>query len=423
MKDKILKLLKNKNVFLTGGAGVGKSYLTKQIISFYKKNFKTVVILGSTGISAVSIGGQTIHSFFAFGICNSIEELVVQDKRNRKKVKDIKEMLESCDLIVIDEISMVSASLLDMIKYRIENSMFEGSFLFVGDFFQLPPVLKKSNSLFGQNIYAFESEAWGFFNPVKIELFEMKRTKDKEFFDILSKIRVGRLSDEVLEYLIKLSKNFTILKNEPTFLYGRNYEVAVTNIQKLSDHTGKEFNLSSKISLHQKKISNKKLQKWINVLPVEEELKLKIGVPILFTSNKWGKFYNGERGIIKDIDDNSLTIEKNQREIRVQRQEFDLVEYQIDKNGDMKENSLATISQYPVKLAYAITIHKSQGMSIENLVCNIDNIFARSQFYVAIGRAINPKKLYIECKRSNLKEYFKTIITVSEDVKSFYFDS
>ncbi len=420
MKDKVLELLKTRNVFLTGGAGVGKSFLTKEIISFYKKNLKNTVVLGSTGISAISIGGQTIHSFFGFGICNSTDELIMQDKKNRRKIKEIKEILKSCDLIVIDEISMVSAFLLDMIRYRVQSSMFEGSFLFVGDFFQLPPIVKRLNSLFGQNIYAFESEAWEIFNPVIVELFEMKRTKDRRFFEILSKIRVGKLDNEVLEYLEKLSQNSKVFKNNPTFLYGRNLEANITNIKKLSNHPNKEFSLSADISLHQKRLSDKKIQSWIKALPIDEELKLKVGVPILFTSNKWGKFYNGERGIIKDFDENSLMIEKNNKEVRVQRQDFDLIEYKTDKNGDIKENSLVTVSQYPVKLAYAITIHKSQGMSIENLVCNIDNIFARSQFYVAIGRAVNPKKLHLEYKRDNLREYLKRIVAVSDSVKEFY---
>lgn len=421
MFDKVINLLKKRNVFLTGGAGVGKSYLTSNIISGYKRDSKSVVVLGSTGISAVSIGGQTVHSFFGFGICSNIEELVVQDKKNRRKIKEIREILQSCDLIVIDEISMISASLLDMIRYRVQNSGFEGSFLFVGDFFQLPPVVKSSpNSLFGQNIYAFESDSWDYFDPVVIELDEMKRTKDREFFEILSRVRVGELDDEVLSYFEMLSKNIDIYEEDPTFLYGRNLEAYRTNIKKLASHHEKEFVLDAELSIHQKRISQNRIKSWINSLPVEESLKLKVGVPVLFTSNKWGKFYNGERGVIKEIGDDFLGIAKGGKEIRVQRQEFDLLEYKADGNGEIKENALATISQFPVKLAYAITIHKSQGMSLEKLVCNIDNIFERSQFYVAVGRAVDPKKLLVEYKKADIKEYLKRIITVSPSVKSFY---
>ena len=417
-----MELLKTKNVFLTGGAGVGKSYLTKEIISEHKTSLKHVVVLGSTGISAVNIGGQTIHSFFAFGICNSLDELVLQDRKNKKRIKDIKEILKSCDLIIIDEISMVSSSMLDMIRYRVESSGFEGSFLFVGDFFQLPPIMKNSfnSNLFSNAIYAFESSSWEFFDPIVVELSEMQRVKDEYFFNILSKIRVGLLDDEVEEYLLRLSKNKDILQNEPTFLYGRNKEVNLTNTQKLLSHKGKEFILDSEITLHDKKLSQNKIQGWLNALPVEEKLALKEGIPILFTSNKWGKFYNGERGIIREIYEDSILIEKSDKLIKVERQDFSLLEYKQDKNGELKEKALVTISQFPIKLAYAVTIHKSQGMGIDNLVCNIDNIFTPSQFYVAVGRATDPKNLYIEYSRGNFSNYLRNIIKVSDEVRRFY---
>jgi len=419
---KLLNTLKTENVFLTGGAGVGKSYLAKEVISHYKNNSKHIVVLGSTGISAVNIGGQTLHSFFSFGICSSLEELVANDKKNRKKIKELKELLKSCDLIVIDEISMVSSNLLDMIKYRVQSTIFEGSFLFTGDFFQLPPIVKRFgvNNLFSKDLYAFQSSAWEFFDPVVIELKDMKRTDDKEFFHILKKVRTGQTDTEVIEYLIKLSENNTVLKKEPTFLYGRNKEAIDTNASKLSQHGGKEVILNAEVSLHNKKVSAKKIQSWKNSLPVNEELKLKIGVPVLFTSNKWGKFFNGERGIVKDIAKDSITIEKNGRDVKVEKQDFDLIEYEYSVNEEVKENSLATISQYPIKLAYAITIHKSQGMSIDKLVCNINNIFTPSQFYVAIGRAVNPNNLYIEYNREDLQNYLKKIINVDNRVKEYY---
>ncbi len=422
MLKKLLNTLKTENVFLTGGAGVGKSYLAKEVISHYKNNSKHIVVLGSTGISAVNIGGQTLHSFFSFGICSSLEELVANDKKNRKKIKELKELLKSCDLIVIDEISMVSSNLLDMIKYRVQSTIFEGSFLFTGDFFQLPPIVKKFgvNNLFSKDLYAFQSSAWEFFDPVVIELKDMKRTNDKEFFHILKKVRMGQIDTEVIEYLIKLSKNSTVLKKEPTFLYGRNKEAIDTNANKLSQHGGKEVILNAEVSLHNKKASAKKIQSWKNSLPVNEELKLKIGVPVLFTSNKWGKFFNGERGIVKDIAKDSITIEKNGRDVKVEKQDFDLIEYEYSVNEEVKENSLATMSQYPVKLAYAITIHKSQGMSIDKLVCNINNIFTPSQFYVAIGRAVNPNNLYIEYNREDLQNYLKRIINIDNRVKQYY---
>ena len=145
MKDQILEILSRSNVFLTGGGGVGKSYLTASIIRHYKENFKNVVILGSTGISAVSLGGVSLHSFFKFGYCKDYEELRRLDYRQKDKLSKLRNMLDACDLLVIDEISMVSSNVMEMIRYRLLTSKFKGRVLIVGDFYQLPPVQKEQN--------------------------------------------------------------------------------------------------------------------------------------------------------------------------------------------------------------------------------------------------------------------------------------
>ena len=132
----VIDILEKNNVLLTGGAGVGKSYLVGEIVTSLRKIGKQVVVLGSTGVSAVNVGGQTLHSFFAFGICNHLDELNRHDRYAKARLSEIKKVLTRCDLLVIDEISMVSADLLDMMYYRLRNAGFEGSVLFVGDFFQ-----------------------------------------------------------------------------------------------------------------------------------------------------------------------------------------------------------------------------------------------------------------------------------------------
>ncbi|HIP30199.1 MAG TPA: PIF1 helicase, partial [Sulfurospirillum arcachonense] len=145
--DLVLKHLKSNNVFLTGGAGVGKSYTTIEIIRLYRSQTdEQVVALGSTGVSAVNIGGFTIHSFFAFGISSNFEELDQNDKRSRSRLSELKKILKATDLIIIDEISMVSSNMMEMISYRLSSMGYLGKLLFVGDFFQLPPLQK-----FGQN--------------------------------------------------------------------------------------------------------------------------------------------------------------------------------------------------------------------------------------------------------------------------------
>jgi ATP-dependent exoDNAse (exonuclease V) alpha subunit len=419
----VLNHLKKRNVFLTGGAGVGKSYATNEIIHHYRSQSDTqVVALGSTGISAVNIGGFTIHSFFAFGISNNFEELDANDKRNRNRLTELKKILKVTELIIIDEISMVSSTMMEMIDYRLNSLGYLGKLLFVGDFFQLPPIQKygqKNSDLFGDRLYAFESDAWRSFNPTIIELTEMKRTDDAEFTHILHKVRVGQCDRAVEEYMLKLTTTQIKDKN-PTHLFGRNLEVSSMNREKLDAVDEDEHIFFAQTETLHGKVHQKRLMSWKKMLPVEEQLILKIGVPILFTINKWGKYANGERGIIQKIEDDYLIVKKDDIFIRVERYDFDLLEMKSDKKGKIESIKLATLSQFPLKLAYAVTIHKSQGMSIDNLVCNVDNIFAPSQFYVAISRAINPKNLRLEFNRGDLRAYLQRMVRVDPRVTQYY---
>ncbi len=419
-KTDVLEALKHSNVFLTGGAGTGKSYITNEIIKAYRKRAKQVVSLGSTGVSAVNIGGFTVHSFFVFGISSNFEQLNQSDKRAKKRLADLKKVLKATDLIIIDEISMVSADLLDMIAYRLNNYGYLGKVLFVGDFFQLPPVVKQNNrqDVFGEKLYAFESMAWERFELIVIELTQMKRTTDAEFTHILSKVRKGECDEEVITYMTKLWNNEQMEK-EPTYLYGRNLEVEQTNRAKLNQLETEETILFANIEMFGN-VHEKKLLGWKNMLPISEQLTLKEGVPILFTVNKWGKFVNGERGILRKIEDDYLIVEKEEEYVRVERHAFDLVDMLVKDDGTIETFNLATLSQFPLKLAYAVTIHKSQGMSIDNLVCNVDNIFAPSQFYVAISRATNPKNLKLDFNKGDLTQYLRRVVHVDTRVVEYY---
>ena len=419
-KTDVLEALKHSNVFLTGGAGTGKSYITNEIIKEYRNRAKQVVSLGSTGVSAVNIGGFTVHSFFVFGISSNFDELNQNDKRAKKRLMDLKKVLKATDLIIIDEISMVSADLLDMIAYRLNNYGYLGKVLFVGDFFQLPPVVKQNSKkdIFGEKLYAFESLAWERFDLMVIELTEMKRTTDEEFTYILSKVRKGECDEEVIAYMTKLWNNENIDK-DPTYLYGRNLEVEQTNRAKLNELDSEETILFANIEMFGS-VHEKKLLGWKKMLPITEQLTLKVGVPILFTVNKWGKFVNGERGILRKIEEDHLIVEKEEEYVRVERHEFDLLDMLVKEDGTIETISLATLAQFPLKLAYAVTIHKSQGMSIDKLVCNVDNIFAPSQFYVAISRAINPKNLKLDFNRGDLTQYLHKVVNIDQRVVQYY---
>ncbi len=418
--EHIKETLESRDVFLTGGAGVGKSYLTNEVITSYRKAGAQVVALGSTGVSAVNVGGFTIHSFFAFGISGNFEELSQSDKRNKKRLIDLKKILKATDLIVIDEISMVSTDLMDMILHRLESYSYAGRLLLVGDFYQLPPIVKGNrNGLFGEMLFAFESTAWQRIDPEVVELTQMKRTQDAEFTHILSKVREGQCDKEVADYMMSLCNHEDVYNTEPTYLFGRNIEVEQMNRASLNRLNTEETIIFAGLEKFGA-VNDKRLDSWKKLLPISEHLTLKVGVPVLFTVNKWGKFVNGERGFLRAIEDEYLLVEKEHEFVRVERHEFDLLDMSVHDDGKVEQISIATIKQFPLKLAYAVTIHKSQGMSIDNLVCDVNNIFAPSQFYVAISRATDPKNLKIDFSRGDISSYLQRVIRVDDRVKEYY---
>ena len=419
--DKVIDLLRSENIFLTGGAGVGKSYLTKKIVDYYKAECMNVIVLGSTGISAVNVGGQTIHSLFAFGIANNFEELKNFDKYNKNRLRELAKILKNLHLLIIDEISMVSADLLEMVLYRLRAGGFKGKLMVVGDFYQLPPVVKqKSNhSIFGEAIYAFESAAWEHFDFVTVELMKVHRTDDVDFMRILNFVRRGELNEEVFTYLEKLRESDFDTHNA-TVLFGRNAEADILNATKVAQMPTEEFTKEALIDIKDKKLDERRLASWKKTLPVVENLTLKEGVPVIFTTNRWGFYHNGERAVIEHIDEDSIVVEKNHRLVKVERFDFELGRSTADGEGHIDSEVIATFSQFPLRPAYGITIHKSQGMSLDNLVCNVDYIFADSQFYVALSRAVNPQRLKISYSRGDFRAYLERVVRVSDAVTKFY---
>jgi ATP-dependent exoDNAse (exonuclease V) alpha subunit len=415
--------LEKHHLFLTGGGGVGKSYLTSKLIRSCREDNKSVIVLGSTGISAVHVGGQTLHSFFILGIADTKEAMLRNDRRIKHRLEELYQILQRCDLLVIDEISMVSAHVMEMVYYRLVQSNFSGKILFVGDFFQLPPVQstkkEKQSSLFEEGVYAFQSSAWKILNPKVIRLNLPKRTQDKEFFYILNAIREGKNDAKIVDYLLKLTKNTHVLTMSPTVLYGRNQEADALNKLRLNSIDAPQITLNAKITIHDPSLHVKRFEKWKRSLPVSVEMVLKVGARVLFCTNKWGKYMNGEQGVVRKIEEDAIWVEKEDDIVEVQRHSFDFPS--IETHGDKIEDvSLATVEQFPLKLAYAITIHKSQGMSIDALVCNIDNIFESSQFYVAISRAKRPDHLLLQTRYANVKEHLSRCIRVDKRVQEFY---
>lgn len=431
MLNKLEKILERHNVFLSGGAGVGKSFLTKEIKNSYEKQDKKVITLGSSALSAINIGGITLHSFFCFGRCVNLEELYLYDQKQRKKLIQLEKILKKIDLIIIDEISMVSADLLDMIAFRVKSFGFKGKFLIVGDFFQLPPVIKDKqiNSLFVNSHYAFSSLFWEELMLKNLSLSVSKRTQNEQFYEKLSLLRQGIFNDELLEYFQTFLLNPKKLESEFddfTLLCGINKKADDINEQRLNKIQNPLFSFRAELTKEDEDLTQAQFDSWIKSLSIVENLKLKVGARIIFTLNNFDKgYFNGEQGIIDEIleQENKFyikIIKNNGCEILLEPYTYLFEE--VKQIGEEIFTAIrASVSQFPIKLAYAITIHKSQGMSIEKLICDIDNIFEKGQLYVALSRGINPKNLKILYSKSlNFKNYFANVLKTDENVKIFY---
>ena len=417
--ERILKTLQaRKNVFLTGGAGTGKSYTTKCIIENFYKSGKNVVALGSTGISAVNIGGITLHSFFRFGRINDINELARHDKTQRNELKELYKVLSKLDLIIIDEISMVRSSTFEMVAYRLRMGGFKGALLVVGDFYQLEPVVsrdeKGQNSLFS-GFYAWQSMAWCDMSFVNYMLIKPKRTSDLDFFSILERIRVGVCDDEVMGFLAS-----RVEQNPPANalrLFGTNAKVDALNEERLNMLKTPLFHVEAAIKASQS-VSETELKSWLAGINIAKVLELKVGAEVIICANKRGSYYNGERAEVLELKEDGIIVRKHNDELcSIEPVCLELNAY-ADEGGNVAKQVLASFVQYPLRLAYAITIHKSQGMSLDDYICDVNDIFASGQLYVALSRARSAKGLFLE-QNSTLNR-LRSKIRPNDAVAQFY---
>ena len=396
LSETIEKLNAKQNVFLTGGAGVGKTTITREVIAAYEKEAKKVAKLASTGMAATLIGGQTLHSFLDLGISGNVEELGRNGKPSIKK--RTKKLVSSMSLIVIDEISMVSDALFGMIALRLKQADFNGSLLVVGDFLQLPPVVRGG----GEVKFAFESDSWSDFDFETIELTHVYRTDDKKFIELLNHVRFGYVDESIHNHLNEFIKPLPEDLSEFTFLFGKNVSSARHNKTQLEFIDNELHVKEAQVVKHKKTTKDYEIERFMDDARIEKELELKIGSPVLFTRNSWN-YFNGERAVVVNIENDFVYAKKGDGKIvkleSVAQSRDKWVEKTIDGKKEMIEESLFSVYQFPIKLAFAITIHKSQGMSIEDLIIETNEIFAPSQFYVALSRSSNPLRLNLIAPR------------------------
>ena len=414
----------NQSIFLTGKAGTGKTTLLRKI---KEQSTKKIIVVAPTGVAAMNAKGTTINSLFQLppgsffpgdidlqrlqsGIV-SIQSLVSDLSYSRDKLT----LLNELELLVIDEVSMVRCDLLDVIDailraVRKNNAPFGGvQLLLIGDLYQLPPVSKREEWSFLRNVYPspyFFDAVVIRNNPLlQVELTEVFRQTEPEFISILNAIRNNQISQESLDILNRRHQpTFTATEDlNPIIITSHNVEANSINKKKLDDLAGMEYTFDGEISGDFRDLG----------MQAEQSLKIKEGAQVMFIKNDTGddrKFYNGKIGKIKSIRNTEIWVSFPQEEdLLLEKSSWQSFEYKTDTEEAIVQQQVGEFSQYPIKLAWAVTIHKSQGLTFDHAIIDAGKSFVAGQVYVALSRVrtlnglILQSKINTESLRSNVE--------------------
>ena len=423
-----------RNILLHSPAGTGKSYFIKELAQYAEKCGLNVHKTATTGVAALNIGGITIHKYAGIGLGDKpIEEIWKKIKFNATLIKKWK----ATDILIIDEISMMGAELfnkIDIVAKLMRNNKlpFGGmALILVGDFLQLPPVKDK---------WIFTSQQYKDLKLRTIELTDAKRFDDKDYIDLLRRIRVGEQTDNDIELLktryigeeykeendknSKESEDLALI--EPTLLFSRRIDVDTYNsmkLKELSDSPGKEYVANDIMDIKKKRTARSvgfvKAEKgytpdfdfnttFEQIIP--KNLLLRVGAQVMLRANLDVKkgLVNGSRGIVTDV---------NTGNVDVYFQSTDSIVTITPYNWECETpDYIATRKQIPLILAWGLTIHKSQGTTLDKAIINLDDIFEDGMTYVSLSRVRNMKSLYIIGKGVR-KTAFKTNESVLEYIK------
>lgn len=395
----------NRSVFLTGKAGTGKTTLLREIIRTTHKN---VVVVAPTGIAALNAGGVTIHSMFQLPFAGFIPEhnqppqfseyvkFETKDtlRRHFRMRADKQSVINNLELLVIDEVSMLRADLLDAMDFmlrsvRKKNVPFGGvQVLYIGDLLQLPPVVRNEEWEVLRNYYKgkffFHSHAVHEDPPLYIELDKIYRQTDSTFIDVLNNLRNNVITENDLKILNTfVQPDFDSTKHTGYItLTTHNAKADAMNATSLEELDEKQYSYSPEIVGD---FPDK-------IYPVENELKLKVGAQVMFIKNDTSpekKYYNGKIGVIKSLSDEEVLVyfPEEDETIEATKYEWQNVRYLVDEvTKEIKEDVLGTFVHYPLKLAWAITVHKSQGLTFDKAVLDVSQVFMPGQAYVALSR-------------------------------------
>jgi ATP-dependent DNA helicase PIF1 len=383
-QQEALRLLNgDDNVFITGGAGTGKSFLLRKFLQ--DTDPAKLPVLASTGAAAVLIGGRTFHSFFGLGIMEGgIEATIERAAKDRRVARRLKKAAG----FVLDEVSMIPGVALDAAeriacRARGDMSPWGGlKVVAVGDFAQLPPVTRDSN----RRDWAFLSPAWERSKFKSVHLRQMMRAaEDPEFCQILADVRVGLVSDRVKHMLDWRSALESDDEFEGSVLYARKIDVDRINQHKLSLLEGDTKTFETEFSGDERAV--KSLQ---NNLPIPHTLELKPGAFVMLRQNDpQGRWVNGSLGHVKRFGRTDIEIKLSTgRSVELERSKFSLL--------DAEGNETATARNYPLSLAYAVTIHKAQGATLDKMIVSLRNLWEPGQAYVALSRVRSSQGLSID---------------------------
>ena len=396
----------DRNIFLTGKAGTGKTTFLKYI---RQHSYKKMAVAAPTGVAAMNAGGTTLHSLFwlPFGMYIEDYELAWDDTDshiyNRRRLfgkvkltRQRRALLREIDLLVIDEVSMLRADTLDAIdtilkSVRRDARPFGGlQVLFIGDMYQLPPVVREHEREIMARYYPspffFDAKVLREHPPVLLELKKIYRQSEQTFIDILNDIRNDCCTPAQLELLNSYYRpGFVPPEDDPyVTLTTHNHRADTINKRELDALSGRMVTLKAKVSKDFPE----------SMYPAEAELALKVGAQVMFIRNDSGderRYYNGKIGYVKHMDsagDNLIVEFKDGTDaVEVKREEWENIRYSYDKTQDkIEEEVLGTFAQFPLRLAWAITIHKSQGLTFDKAIIDAGASFAAGQVYVALSR-------------------------------------
>ncbi len=409
MQTTTLNILKTgKNVFLTGSAGTGKTFVLKQYINYLRDNKIFPTILAPTGIAASLLKGKTIHSFFSLGIKDSFSEEDIKDIVDKSYLK---KRFENLQVLIIDEISMVSPTIFTVMDkilqgFKKNKKPFGGvQVILSGDFFQLPPIHKESTN----KRFAWQSPSWKDADFQTCYLTKKYRqVQENHLVTILDNIREGKISQETINLLDSRINAELDFENEATKLYTHNYDVDNINIKELEKLSGELHTYP-----YSKSGTSKNVETMLRNSLLSPTLQLKKDTLVMFIKNaKEGEYVNGTTGKVigfnKETDAPIVQISKDIK-IEVQKEKWTM-------ENEFGEE-LASVTQYPLKLAWAITVHKSQGMTLSSAEIDLSKTFETGQGYVALSRIRDLNGLRLKGYNEKALQVDQIILDIDKRIK------